>query len=161
MEFAKEWNNSGSQDEEKDHVIQNEAVHVVGKDEYVTKVVSETGGVVDFQARLQGLYGKPEEPNMERNFMLLSKAWNKPDAMQEFTGQRLKNEVYRVERSASLEVDEVSSQSEASNLHVSLQDWNKHVDQFEMERAYIELAEEWNSSMVECEEEGSVRILKC
>jgi len=26
------------------------------------------------------------------------------------------------------------------------------VDQFEMGQAYIELAEEWNSSMVECEE---------
>jgi len=46
----------------------------------------------------------------------------------------------------------VSSQWEASNLHVRSQDLYEHVEQSEMERAYIELAEEWKSSMVECEE---------
>jgi len=29
-------------------------------------------GVVDFQARLQGLIGQPEEPNKERNFRFLA-----------------------------------------------------------------------------------------
>jgi len=81
-------------------------------------------GGVDFKARLQGLYGQPEEPNTERNFKLLAKAWNKSDVTQEVTGQRLKNnEVYRVESSASLVDDRVSSQSEAFNLPVGLQDF--------------------------------------
>jgi len=105
-----------------------------------TQVVSESnnGGVVDFQARLQGLYGQPEEPDKERNFMLLANAWNKSDATQEFTGKKLKNnKVYRVRRSASLVDDGVSSQSEASNLHVRLQDLYEHVEQSEMERPTI------------------------
>jgi len=93
------------------------------------------GGVVDFQARLQGLYGQPEEPNKEPNLMLLAKAWNKSEATQEVTGQRLKNnEVYRVESRASLVDDGVSSQSEASNIHDRLQDLYEHVDQSVIER---------------------------
>jgi len=36
--------------------------------------VSKTGGVADFQSRLQDLYGEPEELDKERNFMILAKA---------------------------------------------------------------------------------------
>jgi len=121
-----------------------------------TQVVSKSNnrGVVDFQVILQGLYEQLEKPNKERNFMLLAKKWIKSEATQEVSGQRLKNNaVYRFERSAPMVDDGVSSQSEASNLHVILQDLYEHVDQSEMEQAYIELAEEWNVRMMECEEE--------
>jgi len=68
------------------------AVHVVGKEEYVTKVASETGGVADFQTRLQGLYDQPEKPDMERNFIILAKAWNASSPVHEIIEQRLQNE---------------------------------------------------------------------
>jgi len=43
--------------------------------------------------------------------------------------------------------DGVSSQSEVSNLHDRSQKVYEHVEQPEMELAYIELAKEWNSSV--------------
>jgi len=117
--------------------------------------VSKNGGVADFETRLQELYRQPGEPVKERDFMILAKAWNKSGSTHEVTEQRLKNnEVYKVKRSASLVDDGVSSQSEASNLHVRLQNLYEHVEQPEMERAYIELAKKWNSSGGGCGEEG-------
>jgi len=54
------------------------------------------------------------------------------------TEQRLKNkDVYRVDRSASLVDDVVSSQSKASNLHDRSQNLYEHVEQPEMELVYI------------------------
>jgi len=92
MKLAKEWKDFSSKDNEKDLGIQNEAVHVVGKKEYVTKAVSETGGVADFQTRLQGLYGQPEKPDKKRNFSILAKAWNASSPVHEIVEQRLQNE---------------------------------------------------------------------
>jgi len=74
MELAKDWNDSGSQDKGSDLRLQNDAVYVVGKEEDDrTGVLSKNGGVADFQAGLQGLYGQPEEPNKEQDFMILAK----------------------------------------------------------------------------------------
>jgi len=111
MKLAKEWNESG---------LQNEAVYTIGVHEGVgTGVLSKNGGVADFQARLQGLYGQLEEPDKERNFMILAKAWNKSVSTLDVAKPRLQNnEVYRVDMSVSLVDDGVSSQSEASNLRV-------------------------------------------
>jgi len=50
--------------------------------------------------------------------------------------------IYRVEISASLDDDAVSSQLEASNSHDKLHNLFEHVEQPEMDRAYIELAKE-------------------
>jgi len=77
MELAKEWNDSGSKYQGIDLRLQNKAVYTVGVQEGVeTGALSENGGAASFQARLQGLYGQPEEPDKERNFMILAKAWN-------------------------------------------------------------------------------------
>jgi len=139
MNLAMEWNDSSSQDKGSDLRPQNDAV-------YVTKDGSETGGDADFQTRLQGLYDHPEEPDKERNFMLLAKAWNKSDDMHEVAKPRLLNSnVYRIERYATMVEDEVPRQSETSNLHDGVQIMYEHVEQPEMEQAYTELAEEWNS----------------
>jgi len=76
----------------------------------------------------------------------LANAWNKSVPTLGVTEQKLQNnDVDRVDRSASLVDDGVSSQSEASNLHERLQSMYEHVEQPEMELAYIELAKEWNS----------------
>jgi len=64
-----------------------------------TFFLSRSGGVADFKTRLQGLYGQPEEPDKEWNFMILAKAWNKSVSMLDVTKPRLQNnEVYRVEK---------------------------------------------------------------
>jgi len=56
MKLAKQWNNSGSQDEGRDLSIQNETIYVLGNEEYVkTGVVSKNESGADFQARLQCL----------------------------------------------------------------------------------------------------------
>jgi len=92
MKLAKEWDDSDSKDKRRDCGIQNEAVYVVDKEEYVTKDGSETGGVADFQTRLQSLYGHPEEPDKERKLMMLAKAWNASSPVHEVIEQRLQNE---------------------------------------------------------------------
>jgi len=77
MKLAKKWNDSSSKDKGIDLRLQNEAVYVVGKQQYGrTGAVSKNGGVADFQTRLQELYRQPEVPDEERNFMTLAKAWN-------------------------------------------------------------------------------------
>jgi len=74
MELAKEWNNSGSQDEERNLGRQDEAIYVLGNEEDVkTQGVSRNDSGINFVAMLQGLYGQPEGPNKEQNFMTLAR----------------------------------------------------------------------------------------
>jgi len=67
MKLAKEWNESNSQVEDRDLIIQNETIYVLGEGEEVTTVResgNETGA--EFQARLKGVGGL-ERPRMEGN----------------------------------------------------------------------------------------------
>jgi len=94
MKSAKEWNDSGSKARERDLEIQNEAIHVVRNEEYEkTGVLCENGVVADFQTRLQELYRQPEEPDKERNFMTLAKAWKS-----QVPGKMSLNKHYKIAR---------------------------------------------------------------
>jgi len=142
--LAIEWNKLQSTTEVEKGRLQKEAVYTVGKKDYAgDSGLIMNSGVADFQTRLQELYRLTEKPDKEQNFMILAKAWNASSSANEGIEQRLQNnEVYMVERSASLVDDGVSSRTEAPNVHARLKNLYEHAEQSEMERAYIRLAKE-------------------
>jgi len=83
---------------------------------------------------------------MENNFIALPSAWNQSGPTLVVTEPRVQNsKVYRVEKYISLVDEGVSSQSDVSNSHDTLQRLYDHVEQPEMDRAHSELTKEWKS----------------
>jgi len=94
------------------------------------------------------LYGQTNEPNEENNFIALPNTGNQPGPTLVVTEPRIENnKIYKVEKYTSLVDTGVSSQSDASISHDTLQRVYDHVEQPEMDRAYTELTEKWKSQM--------------
>jgi len=148
MKLAKKWNNSNSQDEDRDLSLQNERIYVLGNEEHVkTGVVSRNESRADFLARLKGLYGQTNEPDKENIFIALSKEWNRADTTLGVTEPILQGSKFA--GCSSLAGWGVCSQSKASNLHDRVQNLYEQVEQPEMEGAYMELSKMWKSQMTE------------
>jgi len=150
MKLVKEWNDSGSKDKGIDLKLKNEAVYTVGDQEGVeTGVLSKNGGVADFQARLQGLYDQPEEPDKERNFMLLAKAWNASSPVREIIEQRLQNEaVYTLGNEDYREGGDLIMNSGVAEVQTRLQELYRRPEKPNKERDFMLLAKTWNKSDV-------------
>jgi len=144
MKLAKEWNESGSQDEGRDLIIQNETIYVLGKGEEVTTkgvLRNETGA--EFQARLKGVGGL-ERPRMECNNPLPAKACKRSGPTLGITSAIIEgSQAHTAERDITMGDCVAPTVSEISTLQ-DIDELPRETGYPEIERAYGVLTEEWN-----------------